>query len=251
MLILLSPSKTLEERKLLQPIKYTTPYFTREILELVKIMQTKTSKNIQDLMKVSSKIADLNYQRFQNFSDNFTPENSKPALSYFKGDVYENIEVENYKEQDLNFAQEHLFILSGLYGILRPLDLMQPYRLEMGIRLKNKYGKDLYQFWGNKIAELINQHSHSGIIINLASNEYFKAVNKKVISGKIIDIIFKNEKKGELKTIGLFAKKARGAMANYIIKNKIENFQNIKDFNEKGYKYNPRLSNEQQFVFVA
>lgn len=251
MLIVLSPSKTLDETKIQPQISVTEPYFKSEVAELISTLQAKKVADLQKLMGVSNKIAELNYERFQNFSAQFSLDNSKPALFSFKGDVYSNMEVQNYNEEELEFAQDHLLILSGLYGLLKPLDLIQPYRLEMGTGLKNKYGKNLYEFWGDKISQVINHNPNSDTVINLASQEYFKSVKPELLRGRVIHVSFKNNHNGKFKTIGLLAKRARGMMANYIIKNQITDSNLLKDFRDGGYKYRDDLSSSNELVFVA
>ena len=208
--------------------------------------------DIAQLMKISDKLAKLNYQRFQEFLIPFTAKNSKPALFVFDGDVYGEMDVKNYTKQELDFAQRHLRILSGLYGALRPLDLMQAYRLEMGTVLKNACGKNLYEFWQEKITDYLNGElakSEDKTLLNLASEEYFSAVDTKKIKGRIINIIFKEQKDNNYKIIGIFAKKARGLMANFIIKNKIEVAEELKQFKVGGYKFHSKFSDENNWCF--
>ncbi|MEQ9115405.1 MAG: peroxide stress protein YaaA [Rickettsiales bacterium] len=250
MLILLSPAKTLDEMPLNLSIKSTDPYFQKEIRELVAVMRKKSSDDLQKLMGVSKKIAELNYQRYQDFSEKYTNQNSKPSLFMFKGEVYNEMQVADYKESDLNFAQKHLYIISGLYGLLRPLDKMQPYRLEMSTRLKTKFGKNLYDFWGNRIVTTLNKSEESDVLINLASKEYFSSVNTAMFNGRIVNIHFKVNKGGALKVVGIIAKRARGSMADYIIKNKIRNLELIKNFKGQGFRFDEKLSNLENFVFV-
>jgi len=182
----------------------------------------------------------------------FTPRNAKQALLTFKGDVYAGMNVESFSDEDLLFTQDHLRILSGLYGLLRPLDLMQPYRLEMGTRLENKRGKNLYEFWGSQITELLNKQLseiNSDTLINLASNEYYKSVKAKEIQGNIITPVFKEKKDDGYKVIGIYAKKARGMMSAFILKNQLQNAEEIKNFNAAGYQYNKTLSDNNNWVF--
>lgn len=193
-------------------------------------------------MGISTKLAEINHKRFSNFSDKFNFENSKQALLVFNGDVYKPIEIEKFTKEDFDFAQKHLRILSGFYGVLRPLDLIQPYRLEMGT-------KNIYQFWGDKISQFLNNEDAKHII-NLASEEYFSAVNPKIISAKIINIIFKEKKNGTYRIVGINAKKARGLMTNFIIKNKISNPISLKEFAVEGYHFVKELSDENNFVFT-
>lgn len=251
MLILLSPAKTLNENKIAKVNWNFKPYFQHEVEELVKILKKKTINELQKLMDVSPKIAELNFHRYQNFSSEFNYQNSKPAIFCFSGDVYQEMEVGNYKENDLEFAQNHLLILSGLYGVLRPLDLMQPYRLEMSTALHNKGGKNLYDFWGVKITNYINYRDNGDVVINLASQEYFEVINKNLLRDRLINVILKNKKDGKLRVIGILAKRARGMMANYIIKNKISNPQQLKNFSEAGYEFSEKFSTENDYVFIS
>lgn len=249
MITLISPAKTLDlsESTIDQ---YTQPDFEREIKGLVEIMKKKSARDIKELMGVSDNLAELNRERFQNFEDNFSVNNSKQALLAFKGDVYTRMDVDDYSEAEFEFAQKHLRILSGLYGLLKPLDLIQPYRLEMGIKLKNGKAKDLYGYWGSKIAKAINEAKDDEIVVNLASQEYFKAVDQSKIKGRIIHPVFKEYKDGTYKIIGIFAKQARGMMANMIIKSRINEPQSLKTFKQEGYEYADNLSNENEWVFV-
>ncbi|HCX76385.1 MAG TPA: peroxide stress protein YaaA, partial [Algoriphagus sp.] len=216
MLILISPAKTLDySTPNFQ--EYSQPEFTSDIKSLVSVMKKKSSKDIADLMKVSDSLANLNEERFKTFQKEFTPDNSKQALLAFKGDVYTKIDVDNYSEEEFEFAQNHLRILSGLYGLLKPLDLIQPYRLEMGTRLETKKGKNLYEYWDTKIAKAINQVAAGKPVVNLASQEYFKAVDLKTLKSPVINIHFKEHREGKYQVIGLFAKQARGLMTDFAI----------------------------------
>ena len=236
MLTLISPAKTLDLSTSELPL-HTLPDFQKETFELVKIMKKKSVEDLQDLMGISENLALLNKQRFVDFEKIFEIQNSKQALLAFKGDVYLQIDVDNYSVGDFEFAQEKLRILSGLYGLLKPLDLIQPYRLEMGIRLENKKGKNLYEFWGTRIAKAINVVAEGETIVNLASHEYFKAVDQKVLKPKVITPIFQEYRNGKYEIIGLFAKKARGMMVNHIIKNRINDPELLKTFNEGKYEW--------------
>ena len=213
-------------------------------------MKKKSAKDISELMHVSENLAELNEERFKIFQKEYTFENSKQAILAFKGDVYTKIEVDTFAKEDFDFAQNHLRILSGLYGLLKPLDLIQPYRLEMGIRLKNKKGKNLYEFWDKKIAKAINAAAQGQTIVNLASQEYFKSVDLKVLKSTVVNIEFKDHKEGTYKIIGFFAKQARGMMSNFAIKNKITDPEVLKTFNEGGYEYSEKMSGEKNWVFV-
>lgn len=248
--VLLSPSKKLDESQ--SSIKqFTELNFKSEALELAKIMKSYSKNDIQSLMTLSDKLADLNYQRFQTFNQKFSlQEGSKQALYLFKGDVYDKMDVDNYSDIDLAFAQGHIRILSGLYGYVRPLDLIQPYRLEMGKKVINNKGKDLYSFWKDKTVFKINEENPNGTIINLASNEYFKSIDTKQLKANLVNINMKQVKNGQLKTIGLMAKRARGLMADYIIKHKITDVELLKNFNSEGYKFKAELSDEKNLTFV-
>ncbi|WP_425635999.1 peroxide stress protein YaaA [Algoriphagus yeomjeoni] len=249
MLILISPAKTLD---------YSTPSFTEstqpdfqtDTHTLVRIMKKKSAKEIGELMHISDNLAELNNERFKTFQKDFTEENSKQALLAFKGDVYTKIDVDEYSKEDFDFAQEHLRILSGLYGLLKPLDLIQPYRLEMGIKLENKKGKNLYEFWDRKISKAINNAANGKTIINLASQEYFKAVHLKSLKSPVINIDFKEYKEDSYKIVGFFAKQARGMMSNFAIKNRISDPEQLKTFNESGYEFSEKLSSENNWIYV-
>lgn len=246
MIIILSPSKTQDFSQEQYNFACTLPRFRDETMELVMLLRGKTELELATLMGISDKLASLNYERYQQFSQHYHQGQSKPAILSFKGDVYDGIDVGNYAMSDFNFTQNHLRILSGLYGLIRPLDLIQPYRLEMGIKLRTAQGKDLYSFWGDKLTEALNQED-SRYLINLASNEYFSAINTSRLNTRLINVTFK-ESNG--KVVGLFAKKARGLMANYLIKNKISLPELIKEFTVNGYKFNDKASNESEYVFT-
>lgn len=248
--VLLSPSKKLDESQ--SSIKQSSQLtFKQEALELAKIMHGFSKNDIQELMSLSDKLTETNYQRFQSFNSVFSLEQgAKQALYLFKGDVYDKMDVDNYSDADLDFAQSHVRILSGLYGYVRPLDLIQPYRLEMGKKVANSKGKDLYAFWKEKTVRQINEENSNGTIINLASNEYFKSVDTKQLKANLITVNMKQVKNGQLKTIGLMAKRARGLMADYIIKNKIEDVELLKNFNSEGYKFKADLSDNKTLTFV-
>jgi len=248
MLAIISPSKTQD---------FSTPdiqdhTLTRQLDEsevLVKILKQKNQEELSKLMSISEKLATLNYTRFQDFSTPFNFNNAKQALLAFKGDVYNGIDAPNLSKKDLTFAQDNLRMLSGLYGVVRPLDLIAPYRLEMGTKLANPRGKNLYEFWGSKISELLNE-DESEVIINLASNEYFKGIDKKTLKPKIINIVFKEFKGDKYKIIGIYAKRARGLMVQYIIKNRIQNSQDLKSFAMEDYRFKEKLSDSTTWVFT-
>jgi len=242
MITLISPAKTLDLSSTDVSIQ-TQPAFVSQTMELVAIMKQKSTDDIMRLMGVSEKLAQLNEERYKNFKKSFGPENAKQALLAFKGDVYTKIDVDNYSPEDFEFAQTHLRILSGLYGLLKPMDLIQPYRLEMGIRLESKKGKNLYEFWGQRIAKAINEVAKGSPIINLASQEYFKAVDTSVLYSEVISPVFKEYRNGKYQIIGLFAKQARGMMTDFIIKNRINDPESLKVFNEDGYEFKEKLEN--------
>ena len=247
MILLLSPSKNMKDCA--YENKTSQPVFINEAKSLVNQLNKMNISEIQDFMEISEKLAHLNFQRFQNWSLPFNKTNSSPAIYSFSGDVYEGLDAYSLEEEDVKFAQRNLLILSGLYGILKPLDLIQPYRLEMGRKLKYESHKNLYSFWNDKISLYLNNIKDK-VIINLASNEYFNVVNKEKISKKIISPIFKDEKNGKFKIISFYAKKARGLMANYIIKNKIDDPSQLIKFNINGYTYNKNLSTDFYPVFT-
>jgi len=251
MLVTISPSKTLDFESETQG-EYTTPQFLEQSIELINQLKKLSKEDISSLMKLSHKLTELNYDRYHNFSTPFNKDNARQCILAFKGDVYDGLDADSMSGKDIDYAQDHLRILSGLYGFLRPLDLIQPYRLEMGTRLKNEHGKDLYQFWGNQITDAFNEQlAKSGnVLVNLASNEYWKVLQPKNIKGRIITPSFMEYKNGQFKMIALFAKKARGIMTRYIIQNRIENPDDLQNFNFGDYSYNPQLSVEDKPVFT-
>lgn len=253
MIVLLSPSKRLDFESLIPVTEYTEPEMLEDAEQLIKVLKKYSKAQIARLMDISASLATLNYGRYQQFHTPFTSKNARPALLAFKGDVYEGMDAIHYSKQDFAFAQKHLRILSGLYGLLRPLDLIQPYRLEMGTLLKTAKGKDLYAFWGGKITEAINtacKESRSSHVINLASEEYFHAVKPDKLSKPLINMVFKEKKGSQLKIIGLLAKKARGVMANYIITQHLTRPEQLKGYREGGYRFQTELSDESHWVFA-
>ena len=254
MLFVISPAKKLdlsEETRFTDA--YTEPEFQKESGMLVSIMKKKTPKKIGALMDISENLSQLNYERYQEFSPTFTLENSKQALLMFKGDVYQSFNLDSYQEGDFEFAQKHLRILSGLYGVLKPLDLIQAYRLEMGTRLKNRRGKNLYEFWKKTATKAVNQaleESGSSLLVNAASNEYFKVLDKKSLKADILDLSFKDMKNGTYKSLFLFVKQARGAIVDYAIKERIIDKEGLKGFTGMGYHYNEELSTESHYTFT-
>ena len=248
MLAIISPSKTQDFSSC--DIHSCTQ--TRQLghtQELVNILKNKTRKQISKLMSLSENLSKLNFDRFQAFKTPFSLENAKQAFLAFKGDVYNGINASSLSDKDLDFAQKNVRMLSGLYGVLRPLDLIQPYRLEMGTRLINAKGNNLYDYWGSDISEVLNEDEEE-LIVNLASNEYYKAIDKKMLKAQILDIVFKEKKNETYKVIGIYAKRARGLMINYIIRNRLTDAEALKDFSDEGYLYNQELSSDKTWVYV-
>jgi cytoplasmic iron level regulating protein YaaA (DUF328/UPF0246 family) len=253
MLHLISPAKTLDFVSPPKTAKFTQPQFLDHSHELINDLRQLTPPQVSTLMDISEKLGELNAQRFLEWQTPFTPHNAKQALLAFKGDVYTGMEAENFSTNDFTFAQQHLRILSGLYGLLRPLDLIQPYRLEMGTGFANKRGKNLYHFWGDIITDQLNQEldtKKERVLVNLASNEYWSAVNTRKLHAEVITPVFKDCKNGQYKIISFFAKKARGMMSAYIIRNKLKKVDAIKGFNTAGYRYDERTSSPKEWVFL-
>ncbi len=251
MRIVISPAKKLHQGVALPDFEVSQPQFLAQAQALINILQEKDSFEIASLMKLSIKLADLNTQRFQHWHTPFTPNNARQAIFSFAGDVYQSLNADTLSPDDIEFAQNHLRILSGLYGLLRPLDIIQPYRLEMGTPLVNPQGNNLYDFWGNQITEQMNQElSPDDTLINLASNEYFKVIKPKILKAQIITPTFRDNKNGQYKTIGIFAKKARGFMTRFIIQNRITQAHDIQAFDMNGYTFNPSMSDEKTWVFT-
>ena len=253
MLALISPAKTLDFDSPLSTRKFSQPEFLDASNKLINTLKGLSSKRLAKLMKISPKLAELNHQRFSDWQLPFTQENARPAVMAFKGDVYLGLEAWNLSQRDLNWAQKHLRILSGLYGILKPLDLMQPYRLEMGTALKTCGAKNLYQFWQDDLSEHLNHTLESNahkVLVNLASMEYFQAINPKLISSRIITPSFLNLNNGEYKFLSFFAKKARGSMARYIIENRVTSLKALKKFDSADYRYCEKRSEGNSWVFI-
>ncbi|HIO93433.1 MAG TPA: peroxide stress protein YaaA [Leucothrix mucor] len=253
MLITLSPSKGQDFEVALPSSMHSQPRQLDDSQILINELLKYDVPDIREMMTVSENIAILNVERFHTFERPFTQDNAKPALFAFKGDVYSGIQKDQYSESDLSYAQDHLRILSGLYGALRPMDLIQPYRLEMKTKLENPRGTNLYQFWDERITDSLNDdldNQQEATLINLASNEYFKSVKPKKLAGRLLHIAFKETKAGKTRVIAIFAKRARGMMTDFILRNRIENSENLKEFNEGGYEYSPADSNDKQWVFT-
>ena len=248
MLAIISPSKT-QDFSSCDIKSYSQSRQLKHSQELVSILKNKNQQQISKLMSLSEKLSKLNFERFQSFKTPFSLGNAKQALLAFKGDVYNGIDASSLSSQDLEFAQNNVRILSGLYGVLRPLDLIQPYRLEMGTKLNNKKGSNLYDFWGGDISDVLNE-DESDLIVNLASNEYFKAIDKKILKANVLDIVFKEKKGQTYKVIGIYAKRARGLMVNYIIRNRLTSKESLKDFSDEGYRFDQKLSTGSSWVYL-
>ena len=252
MLITLSPSKGQDFTEAPLSKKHSKPADLKDSELLIKELRKIKSKKLQEMMAVSENIATLNVDRYKTFTTPFTTKNAKQAIFAFKGDVYSGLDLESFNEEDYSYAQDHLRILSGLYGCLRPMDLIQPYRLEMKTKLKNERGDNLYQFWDERITKSINKElkkQKEAVLVNLASNEYFKSVKPKLLEGRLLNINFKETKEGKTRVVAIFAKRARGMMADYIIRNRVENPEHLKKFKLGGYKFNTALSDDKQWTF--
>ena len=253
MLTVISPAKTLDFDTPPTTRKATQPQFLQRSAQLVEDARAMSPDDIRALMGVSEKIADLNHSRFMNWGVPFNLDNAKQSLLAFKGDVYTGLEADSLSNAQLAFAQKHLCILSGLYGLLRPLDLMQPYRLEMGLKFANQGGKNLYEFWGDSITKALNtqlKKSGTRALVNLASNEYYKSVQSGSLDAEVITPIFKDLKNGKYKIISFYAKKARGQMARFIIDNELNEPDGLKKFKTGGYRYNKAESTARELVFT-
>lgn len=254
MIHIISPAKSLDFETSVETSISSDYVFKKESVEIMKALKNTPREKLMSLMSISENLADLNYKRNQNWEAPVSgTKNAKQALLAFTGDVYTGMNPTDFSDTDFEYAQSHLRILSGLYGLLKPMDLILPYRLEMGTSFSVKGCKNLYDFWGNKITDEINQvlkgHSEK-VLVNLASNEYFKSVKVKAVDGEIITPEFKDEKNGKLKIISFYAKKARGMMSNYIIKNKISRVEDLKGFDYEGYHFNSELSKQNNLVFT-
>jgi cytoplasmic iron level regulating protein YaaA (DUF328/UPF0246 family) len=251
MLMVVSPAKTLDYESELPIQESTQPEMLEESQQLIDQLKKLTPADVASLMKLSDKLADLNVNRFAHWKQPFNADNARPAIYAFKGDVYTGLDAYSFNKKQMTFAQKHLRILSGLYGLLKPLDLMQPYRLEMGTKFDNKKGANLYEFWGDTITNKINDNLKKGeIILNLASNEYFKSVKTKSLKGEVVTPVFKDQKNGNYKIISFYAKKARGMMAAYVINNQINDAEEIKQFDVDiaFQKYNLKIMNGYFYV---
>lgn len=262
MLVILSPAKRLDFTEPTPALRFTQPDFQTDTKELIGLLQGYTPRRLRNLMGISADLAALNHDRFASWHSPFTADNAKPAVLAFKGDVYIGLDATQLSKPDLNWAQKHLRILSGLHGVLRPLDLMQAYRLEMGTQLRTPRGKNLYEFWGDKVTQALNEAlapQRSKLVVNLASKEYFGVVQPEGLAGTLINVTFKdlpqsskkngNGKNDKHKIISFFAKKARGSMANYIVQNRVTTHKGLTQFDSDGYYYVADQSSEQELVF--
>ena len=253
MLSVISPAKKLDFETPATTDIHSQPDFLDASRQLIDILRDYSPQQLSELMGISDKLAGLNAARFGEWQPPFTPGNAKPAAQAFQGDVYVGLEAASFSNDDNAFAQRHLRILSGLYGLLRPLDLIQPYRLEMGTRLANPAGKDLYAFWRETLTTALDQavaESGSQVLVNLASNEYFKAIDKKRLEARVITPIFKDEKSGQFKIISFYAKKARGLMTAWMIRERLKDPEELKAFDVAGYAFNPAMSEGDTLVFT-
>lgn len=255
MITIISPAKTLDFESPRSNLEFTSPIFLKEAFELGEVLRKLTAEEIGKLMSISENLAKLNYERFQILND-VESQKTKEAIFIFKGDVYKGLSIEEFSQEHIHFAQENLRILSGLYGVLRPLDLIKEHRLEMGTKLQVNCSKNLYEYWGEKLSchieqEVLNSRGDK-ILINLASEEYSKSLKLKQLSKKIkiMNISFKESKNNQYKIIGVHAKRARGLMTSYIMKNEICEVAKIKDFNLEGYKFSEDMSNGNTIVFI-
>ena len=252
MQFLISPAKALDYETPLHVASHTKPLFARQSAELIDVLKTQTPQQISSLMKLSDALAGLNVARYAAWSPKFTAKNSRQAVLAFNGDVYGGLDAKTLSEQQLVWAQAHVCILSGLYGVLRPLDWMQPYRLEMGTALATDKGDNLYQFWGRQISSYLNERAAadtSPIIVNLASQEYFKAVDRKALKARVVSCVFEEFKGGKYKIISFNAKRARGLMLRYAIEKKLATVKKLEGFNAEGYRFEPEVSGPDRLVF--
>ena len=253
MIVVISPAKSLDFENRIHPFDTGIPPFQEETLQLVKKMQSLSKKKLKDLMSISDNLAEQNYLRYKEFSQDYTEDNSKAALLAFTGDVYQGIDARSISPEALVYAKDHLIILSGLYGALKPTDRIQPYRLEMGTSLKVGRKPNLVHYWKDKVTSYINEQllsQQTGILLNLASKEYFNAIDRKNLKADIIDVDFKEMHQGKLKMISFNAKKARGLMTRYVIQNKVKDLNKLKSFHEDGYLLDEVNSTDNRLLFT-
>jgi len=251
MLIVISPAKSFSKEAIIPPLKYTHPEYIERSKKLIGKLRSLSKKKLAGLMNLSDDLALLNVERHNNWQPPFTVDNANPAILAFNGEAYRGLDAPSLSQNDLYYAQDHLRILSGLYGCLKPLDLIQPYRLEMGAKLKYYSSNNLYQFWANELTDHLNGLLITEkVLINLASNEYFKAVNTKKLQGSMITPVFKDFSNGQYKSLMTYAKNARGMMSRYIIKEQITEPELLKSFNGGGYCFSPEMSDEETFTYI-
>ena len=252
MLAIISPAKTLDFESAVRNLPVSQPHLTDYSEQLIEICRQLSPQDLSSLMSISDKLAGLNAARFAEWTKSHNEKNSRAAIWAFKGDVYTGLDADSLSDEDVQFAQRHLRMLSGLYGLLKPLDLMQPYRLEMGTKLANPKGKDLYAFWGNIITQSMQQaldEQGDRILINLASDEYYKSVKESQLEAQIVKPVFLDNKNGKYKVVSFYAKKARGLMGRFIIQNRLERVEQLKEFALGGYWFDATPSTEKEFVF--
>lgn len=253
MIFLLSPAKSLDyATPAPAKLPHTLPQFPKQSAQLMDLLRPKSPQQIAELMDLSDSLSSMNVARYQAWRPRFTAKNSKQAILAFNGDVYEGLDAKSLKTVDLEWAQDHVALLSGLYGLLRPLDWMQPYRLEMGTALANPAGNTLYKFWGQALSEHLNAqlaHEKAPTVVNLASNEYFKAVDRKALKARVVECVFEEHKNGQYKVISFFAKRARGLMARYAIQKRIKDAKKLESFSAEGYAFTPSHSTSERLVF--
>ena len=252
MLFLISPAKALDYETPSPTATHTQPLFGKRATELIAVLREKSPQQIAELMRLSDKLSGLNVARYQAWSPKFTLANSKQAALAFDGDVYGGLDAKSLDQAELHWLQQHLCILSGLYGVLRPLDLMQPYRLEMGTRLETAGGKNLYQFWGSEIAQYLNQRAAADktpVVVNLASEEYFKAVDRQALTPRVVNCVFEERKGDQYKVVSFFAKRARGLMVRFAVQQRAATPAQLQGFDAEGYRFSPAASAPDRLVF--
>lgn len=253
MLVLLSPSKSLDYDTPPQTDTHTQPQFLDDARFLIDVLRDFSKEELRDLMDISEKLADLNYERYRSFSTPFDRENAKQAILAFDGDVYRDFRFDDYDEEDFQFLQNHVRILSGLYGVLRPLDLMQPYRLEMGTRLATERGKNLYEFWGSSVTDAVNaalDAQGDDIVLNLASNEYFNVIDDDHLNGRVVDVKFKDLRGDTYRTISFYLKRLRGTMTDFMVRNQVTDPEQLQRFDGLGYYFSDDRSSDDELVFL-
>ncbi len=254
MLIIISPAKILNFKTKSILSDFTMPEFLNDAAKLVKIMRQKTPLELSELLEINTKLAQQNVERYFNWHKSFSPDNAKQAVLAYDGEVFRGLDAKSFSEAEFDYLQNHLRILSGLYGVLRPLDLIQPYRLEVSTKLQTEKGNDIYSFWGDRITNTLNKAilevENPPLLLNLTSGEYFKSINIKKLKAKVIDVEFYQYKNGEISSAVIYIKRARGLMTRYVIQNKIDNVENLKGFDYEGYWFSPQQSTENKLVFI-